>query len=211
MSQEHRHFAPSAEFAKNAIAQPAIYEEAKADRLGFWSKQAKRLHWHKPFTQVLDWSEAPFARWFHDGELNISYNCLDRHVVAGNGDRVAIHFEGEPGDTRTITYAQLTDEVKSGEKLMQSALSAERSAGLIGEVDYFNQRKTLSDNALIDQQAAIELEIESIKRSGIAQKDKASQIAALNNQIAGLERERVAITQQAEIDIAAMLYPPWDA
>ena len=100
-------------------------------------------------------------------------------------------------------YKQLTDEVKSGEKLMQSALSAERSAGLIGEVDYFNQRKTLSDNALIDQQAAIELEIESIKRSGIAQKDKASQIAALNNQIAGLERERVAIAQQAEIDIAA--------
>jgi hypothetical protein len=100
-------------------------------------------------------------------------------------------------------YKQLTDEVKSGEKLMQSALSAERSAGLIGEVDYFNQRKTLSDNALIDQQAAIELEIESIKRSGIAQKDKASQIAALNNQIAGLERERVAVAQQAEIDIAA--------
>jgi acetyl-CoA synthetase len=112
MSQEHRHFAPSTDFAKNAIAQPALYEEAKADRLGFWSKQANRLHWHKPFTQVLDWSEAPFARWFHDGELNISYNCLDRHVVAGNGDRVAIHFEGEPGDTRTITYAQLTNEVK---------------------------------------------------------------------------------------------------
>jgi len=112
MSQEHRHFAPSADFAKNAIAQPEIYAEAKADRLGFWAKQANRLHWHKPFTQVLDWSEAPFARWFHDGELNISYNCLDRHVEAGNGDRVAIHFEGEPGDTRTLTYAQLTKEVK---------------------------------------------------------------------------------------------------
>ena len=112
MSQEHRHFAPSTDFAKNAIAQPAIYAEAKADRLGFWAKQANRLHWNKPFTQVLDWSEAPFARWFHDGELNISYNCLDRHVDAGNGDRVAIHFEGEPGDTRTLTYAQLTKEVK---------------------------------------------------------------------------------------------------
>jgi acetyl-CoA synthetase len=112
MSQETRHFAPSADFAKNAVAQPELYAEAKADRLGFWSKQAKRLHWHKPFTQVLDWSEAPFARWFHDGELNISYNCLDRHVEAGNGDRVAIHFEGEPGDTRTLTYAQLTSEVK---------------------------------------------------------------------------------------------------
>jgi acetyl-CoA synthetase len=112
MSQETRHFAPSSDFAKNAIAQPEIYAEAKADRLAFWAKQANRLHWHKPFTQVLDWSEAPFARWFHDGELNISYNCLDRHVEAGNGDRVAIHFEGEPGDTRTLTYAQLTNEVK---------------------------------------------------------------------------------------------------
>ncbi|MEO0061183.1 MAG: hypothetical protein RL343_801, partial [Actinomycetota bacterium] len=112
MSQETRHFAPSSDFAKNAIAQPEIYAEAKADRLAFWAKQANRLHWHKPFAQVLDWSEAPFARWFHDGELNISYNCLDRHVEAGNGDRVAIHFEGEPGDTRTLTYAQLTKEVK---------------------------------------------------------------------------------------------------
>lgn len=112
MSQETRHFAPASDFAKQAIAQPAIYAEAKADRLGFWAKQANRLHWHKPFTQILDWSEAPFARWFHDGELNISYNCLDRHVEAGNGDRVAIHFEGEPGDTRTLTYAQLTNEVK---------------------------------------------------------------------------------------------------
>ncbi len=112
MSQETRHFAPSSDFAKNAIAQPELYAEARADRLGFWAKQANRLHWHKPFTQILDWSEAPFARWFHDGELNISYNCLDRHVEAGNGDRVAIHFEGEPGDTRTLTYAQLTKEVK---------------------------------------------------------------------------------------------------
>ena len=112
MSQENRHFAPSTDFAKNAIAQPEIYAEAKADRLAFWAKQANRLHWHKPFTQVLDWSEAPFARWFHDGELNISFNCLDRHVETGNGDRVAIHFEGEPGDTRTLTYAQLTKEVK---------------------------------------------------------------------------------------------------
>lgn len=112
MSQENRHFAPSVEFSRNAIAKPGIYAEAKADRLGFWAKQGKNLHWHKPFTQILDWSEAPFARWFHDGELNISYNCLDRHIDAGNGNRVAIHFEGEPGDTRTFTYAQLTDEVK---------------------------------------------------------------------------------------------------
>src|SRR5690606_27485839 len=74
--------------------------------------QARELHWHRPFTQTLDWSEAPFAKWFADGALNVAYNCLDRHVEAGNGDRVAIHWEGEPGDSRTITYAELTAEVK---------------------------------------------------------------------------------------------------
>jgi acetyl-CoA synthetase len=112
MSAETRRFAPSAEFQANAIAKADLYAEAKADRLAFWAKQANQLSWHKPFTKTLDWSDAPFARWFHDGELNISYNCLDRHVEAGNGDRVALHFEGEPGDTKTYTYAQLTKEVK---------------------------------------------------------------------------------------------------
>lgn len=109
---EERHFAPTAAFAANAIAKASLYEEAKKDRLGFWAKQANNLHWHKPFTEVLDWSDAPVAKWFADGELNVSYNCLDRHVEAGNGDRTAIFFEGEPGDTRELTYAQLTREVK---------------------------------------------------------------------------------------------------
>ncbi|MSZ10507.1 MAG: AMP-binding protein, partial [Actinobacteria bacterium] len=112
MSAETRRFAPSAAFAANAVAKESLYAEAKADRLGFWAKQANQLSWHKPFTKTLDWSNAPFARWFDDGELNVSYNCLDRHVEAGNGDRVAIYFEGEPGDTKTYTYAELTKEVK---------------------------------------------------------------------------------------------------
>jgi acetyl-CoA synthetase len=120
LSTETRHFAPDSAFTANAIAQAGIYEEAKADRLGFWAKQAKRLHWHKDFTQILDWSNPPFAKWFHDGELNVAYNCLDRHVAAGHGDRVAIHFEGEPGDTRTITYAQLTEEVKRAANVLLS-------------------------------------------------------------------------------------------
>ncbi len=109
---ETRHFAPTPEFQKQANAQPELYEQAKADRLGFWAEQANNLHWHEPFTQVLDWSNPPFARWFHDGKINISYNCLDRHVLAGNGDRVALYFEGEPGDTKEFTYTQLTEEVK---------------------------------------------------------------------------------------------------
>ena len=112
MSAETRRFAPSAAFAANAVAKESLYAEAKADRLGFWAKQANQLSWHKPFTKTLDWSNAPFARWFDDGELNVSYNCLDRHVEAGNGDRVAIYFEGEPGDSKTYTYAELTKEVK---------------------------------------------------------------------------------------------------
>ena len=108
---ENRSFAPDPTFAANAVAQPGIYEEARADRLAFWAKQARNLHWHKPFTQVLDWSNAPFARWFHDGQLNVAYNCLDRHVLEGRGDRVAIHFEAEDGSSLAITYADLLARV----------------------------------------------------------------------------------------------------
>ena len=109
---EDRRFAPTPEFADNAVATAELYERARTDRLGFWGDQARELHWHKPFTEVLDWSNPPFAQWFADGELNVAYNCLDRHVEAGNGDRVALLWEGEPGDERRVTYAELTDEVK---------------------------------------------------------------------------------------------------
>jgi acetyl-CoA synthetase len=110
---ETRRFAPTAEFTADAVATAELYERAAADREGFWADQARELlHWHKPFTSVLDWSTPPFAEWFADGELNVAYNCLDRHVEAGNGDRVALLWEGEPGDERRVTYAELTDEVK---------------------------------------------------------------------------------------------------
>ncbi|MFC6011923.1 acetate--CoA ligase [Nocardia lasii] len=101
---------PAPEFAAQANADATLYERARTDREGFWAEQAARLHWHKPFTEVLDWSDAPVARWFGDGELNVAYNCLDRHVLAGHGDQVAIHWEGEPGDSRAITYSELLDE-----------------------------------------------------------------------------------------------------
>src|SRR3546814_719340 len=110
---ETRRFAPPAQFAAEAVGTAELYERAAADREGFWADQARELlHWHTPFTQVLDWTNPPFATWFADGELNVAYNCLDRHVDAGNGDRVALLWEGEPGDERRITYAELTDEVK---------------------------------------------------------------------------------------------------
>ena len=111
LSREDRTFPPSPEFAAQANATAALYDEAAADRLGFWAKQAEYLHWDKKWDQVLDW-QSPFAKWFVGGKLNASYNCLDRHVVEGRGDRVAFHFEGEPGDTRTITYAQMLHDVK---------------------------------------------------------------------------------------------------
>ncbi|MDN4598294.1 acetate--CoA ligase [Leifsonia virtsii] len=118
---EARRFPPSDEFAANAVAQAELYERAAEDRLGFWADQSRELlHWHTPFTRTLDWSNPPFAKWFDDGELNVAYNCLDRHVLAGDGDRVAIHWEGEPGDTRTITYAELTAEVKKAANLLTS-------------------------------------------------------------------------------------------
>jgi len=106
------HYPPPVAFADNANADDDLYRAAEADRLEFWAEQARRLSWHTPFTEVLDWSGAPVARWFVGGRLNVAYNCVDRHVEAGNGDRVAIHWEGEPvGDARTITYAELKDSV----------------------------------------------------------------------------------------------------
>ena len=111
LSTESRLYPPSAEFAAQANAKAQMYNDASADRLKFWESQAERLSWHKKWNQILDWSNAPFAKWFVGGELNVAYNCVDRHVESGHGDQVALYFEGEPGDTRTITYAQLKDEV----------------------------------------------------------------------------------------------------
>ena len=105
-------YPPPTKFARNANARAQLYREAEKDRLAFWEKQANRLSWMTPFTEVLDWSEAPFAKWFVGGKLNVAYNCVDRHVEAGLGDRVAILWEGEPvGDSRTLTYSDLLAEV----------------------------------------------------------------------------------------------------
>jgi acetyl-CoA synthetase len=103
---ETRTFPPPEEFAKEANAQPGIYAEAEADPLAFWAAQAKQLTWDTPWTDVLEW-KLPNARWFLGGKLNVAVNCVDRHVAAGLGPRVAFHWEGEPGDTRTITYDDL--------------------------------------------------------------------------------------------------------
>ncbi len=103
---------PSDELKAQANGTEALYAEADADYEAFWARQAReRITWSKDFDQTLDWSGAPFAKWFVGGELNVAYNCVDRHVEAGNGDRVAIHFEGAGGDTRTITYADLLADV----------------------------------------------------------------------------------------------------
>ncbi|MDA8370197.1 MAG: acetate--CoA ligase [Nocardiopsaceae bacterium] len=108
--QESRRFAPPADLAAEANVQAEDCDTASADRLGFWEEQARRLQWEQPWTNVLEWNP-PFAKWFTGGKLNAAVNCLDRHVDAGRGDRVAYHWEGEPGDTRTITYAELKDMV----------------------------------------------------------------------------------------------------
>ena len=108
--EEHRRFPPAPEFAEQANASAGIYEEAAQDYLAFWAGWARTLEWSKPFTTTLEWNE-PFARWFGDGELNVSVNCLDRHVRAGRGDKIAYFHEGEPGDRWTITYKELLDDV----------------------------------------------------------------------------------------------------
>ena len=123
---ETRTFPPTTDFANQANAQANLYDWAKRDRLGFWEQQATHLTWTKTWTQTLDWSNAPVAKWFVNGELNVAVNCVDRHVEAGKGDRVALYFEGEPGDSRTITYAQLKDEVcKTANALLEIGISSE--------------------------------------------------------------------------------------
>ena len=104
---ETRRFPPPPEFAAQANAQPGIYEEAAEDPVAWWATQAERITWDTPFERVLEW-DLPFAKWFVGGKLNASVNCVDRHVAAGRGDKVAYHWVGEPeGETRTITYGQL--------------------------------------------------------------------------------------------------------
>jgi acetyl-CoA synthetase len=113
LSAETRRFPPSPDFRAQALtADQALYDEAAAGDEAFWARQAAELiDWAEPWTTTLDW-QLPDAKWFVGGKLNVAHNCLDRHVAAGLGDRVAIHWEGEPGDTRTITYAQLLAEVQ---------------------------------------------------------------------------------------------------
>jgi acetyl-CoA synthetase len=110
---EQERFDPPAEFREHALLNdPAVYEQAAADPLAWWTTQAEQLDWFQPWTRVLDDDDPPFYRWFTGGKLNVSYNCLDRHVLAGRGDRVAFHWRGEEGEERDITYAELLAEVE---------------------------------------------------------------------------------------------------
>ena len=111
LSREDRHFDPPDDLAASANVKIDAYDEAASDRSAFWAAQAERISWAEPFTEVLDWTDPPFAKWYVGGRLNAAYNCVDRHVEEGRGDKVAFHWVGEPGDTRTLTYADLQDEV----------------------------------------------------------------------------------------------------
>jgi len=124
LSQENRTFAPSDEFAAQANAKADLYEKADKDRLEFWNQQAQALQWDTNWNKTLEWNP-PYAKWFIGGKLNASVNALDRHVNEGRGDRVAFHFEGEPGDTRTITYAELlTDVCKAANALISLGIKS---------------------------------------------------------------------------------------
>ena len=110
---EQETFSPPDAFREHAlVSDPSIYETAEADPEGFWAERAGDLHWFEPWEQVLDWSDPPFAKWFVGGKLNVSYNCLDRHVEDGRGDRVAYHWRGEEGEERDVTYAELLADVQ---------------------------------------------------------------------------------------------------
>src|SRR6478609_9839394 len=106
-------FEPPPEFRGQALlSDPDVYEQAAADPLAWWAAQAEQLEWFQKWTRVLDDDDPPFYKWFTDGSLNVSYNCLDRHVIAGRGDRIAFHWRGEDGTERDISYAQLLAEVE---------------------------------------------------------------------------------------------------
>ena len=125
LSSENRTFAPSADFAALANGKADLYAQADADRLKFWEEQAGALTWQKKWETVLDW-KSPFAKWFVGGKLNATVSALDRHIADGNGERIAFHFEGEPGDTRTITYAQLLQDVsQAANALTEIGITAE--------------------------------------------------------------------------------------
>ena len=125
LSTENRTFPPSAAFAEQANARSELYAHADKDRLAFWDEQASALNWHKKWDKTLQW-DSPFAQWFVGGEINASVNAVDRHVAEGNGDRIAFHFEGEPGDTRTISFAQLLADVsKAANALTEIGINSE--------------------------------------------------------------------------------------
>ncbi|MCB2412571.1 acetate--CoA ligase [Demequina sp. TTPB684] len=117
---EKRIFPPLVSMAAHANATSYEYKKARADRLQYWREAALRLEWHEPFSEILDWSDAPVARWFHDGTLNACDNAVDRHVREGRGDRVAFHFVGEPGDTQTLTYSDMHERVQKAARGLES-------------------------------------------------------------------------------------------
>ena len=124
LATENRTFTPSSEFSAAANAQPNIYQEASSDHVAFWEKQAEALTWDRKWDTALEW-KTPHAKWFIGGRINASVNALDRHVAEGRGERIAFHFEGEPGDTRTISYAQLLADVsKAANALTELGITA---------------------------------------------------------------------------------------
>ena len=124
LSSENRTFAPTPEFAAQANAKPSLYAEAEQAGVKFWEQQAEALTWDRKWDTALEWNP-PFAKWFLGGKINASVNALDRHVAEGHGGRIAFHFEGEPGDTRTISYAQLlTDVCKAANALTEMGITA---------------------------------------------------------------------------------------
>ena len=126
---ETRRFPPPADFSAAANAQPDIYDHAAKDRVGFWAEQAGYLSWDRPWESELNWNP-PFAQWFVGGQLNASVNCVDRHVAAGIGDRVAYRWIGEPeGDTRDITYRELQEHGLPGGQRPDRARLGQRGSG----------------------------------------------------------------------------------
>ena len=218
---EDRAFEPPVHFRERAlVADRAMYEQAEQDWQGFWAHQASELlEWFDPWDTVLDW-KPPFARWFLGGTLNVSHNCLDRHVAAGRGDRVAFHWEGEPGDTRTITYAELLDEVERFANVLRGlgvargdrvaiympmipelpvAMLACTRLGAVHSVVFGGFSSDALRDRIIDAEAKVLVTADGGWRRGSAVPLKANADAALE-QTPSIEH--VAVVRRTETDVA---------
>ena len=174
---EQEWFEPPEEFRANAlVSDMSVHEEAERDPVGWWEEQARASSWSRRWDQALDERDAPFYRWFAGGKLNVSHNCLDRHVAAGIGERVAFHWHGEEGETRDVTYAELLADVQRCANALKAAESARRRRGHLPADDPRGRRR---DARLHADRRAAQRRVRRLLAESVAERMEFSDAKAL--------------------------------